>query len=98
MFGLLNRAALREAGRHTAQSWHLQYLLQRTRKMSGVDRPSPGKEAQAVRFQGLTQRADECEVLQHHVTVQAPLRQTEEPPFLLGESEGHILEHHRALQ
>ena len=47
--------------------------------------------------EGLTQRSYKCQVLQHHIMVQASLSLIKEPPLLLGEVNGHVLKSHTAL-
>ena len=57
---------------------------------------SRGENAEVARLLGecLTQRDNESKVLQHHITVQAPLGGFKETPLLPGEVHGHVLKGH----
>ena len=61
---------------------------------SRKEKSSPGHWGGCKR---LTQRRYKCQVLQHHIIVQASLSLIEETPFLPGEVHNHILQSHTVL-
>lgn len=100
--GTIHSSALATTAHITRKWWKLGepvvQLWERKSKLWGKKERQDVTSGHKEQCDNLTQRCYKCKVLQHHIAVQESLSFIKEPPFLLGEVNGHVLKIHTLSQ